>query len=153
MPQISKFNASFARWLGQTPVRSASGVWKRMDEWLSEMGRASSGSAATVSIVSGTTHTLSSADHNTLLDCTNENGCSVTVPEGLSSGVDGEPFHCWLCTGPEGGALGSVTVLGDGVTVNATDENVVLTGAYARMELFEWPDGSFRLFGGTAPIE
>ena len=106
------------------------------------------GAAFQVVAVTAATRTLSSADHNKILDCTNASGCLVTVPLGLTSGISGVPFSCGLSKGAGGG---DVTVVeGIGCTVEAPSGFTVLDEEFGRMTLAEWPDGSFRLYDGTA---
>jgi hypothetical protein len=110
-------------------------------------GPAGSGIATTIVTVTGATRTLSSADHNKILDFTNATGCSVTVPLGLVSGISGTPFLCQLSKGTSAGNI--TVVAGAGAIVNAEGGLFVLTTSYGVMTLKEWPDGSFRLYGGT----
>lgn len=86
------------------------------------------------------TKTLSSADHNTIIDCTA--ACTVTVPSGLTSGLSGVPFTCGLSKA----GTGNVTVAG---TVNAPGNLKVLSTQYGLMTLTEFPGGTFRLYGGN----
>jgi hypothetical protein len=96
--------------------------------------------------VTGTTRSLSSADHNKILDFTNASGCAVTVPSTLTSGISGTPFTCGLAKS----AAGNVTVAaGSGATVNAPGNLMGLGTLYGLMTLTEWSGGIFRLYGGT----
>jgi hypothetical protein len=101
--------------------------------------------ATQVEMVGSTTYELVEADHNKIKDCTHIEGCTVTVSAGLTSGIAGVPFTCGLSKG----AAGNVEVVGDGVVVNAPGSLFTMTTLYGLMMLTEWPDSSFRLYGGT----
>jgi hypothetical protein len=112
-----------------------------------EDGAASAPALATqIVTVAEATRTLSSADHNKILDCTNVAGCAVTVLAGLVSGIAGVPFTCGLS---KGASAGNVTVIA-GAIVNAPSGFLVMNTQYGMMTLTQFPDGSFRLYGGNA---
>jgi hypothetical protein len=102
--------------------------------------------ATQVVTVSDATRMLSSADHNKILDCIHITGCAVTVPGGLTSGIAGAPFTCGLSKG-EG--AGNVTVIAETI-VKAPSDFLTMNTQFGMMTLTEWPDGTFRLYGGNA---
>ena len=68
--------------------------------------------------------------------------------QGLTSGTSGTPFWCGIA---KGAGAGDVTVeAAPGVTVRAPEGRTVMDEEFGRMTLMQWPDGSFRLWNGTA---
>jgi hypothetical protein len=112
-----------------------------------EDGGASAPALATqIVTVADATRTLSSADHNKILDCIHTAGCEVTVLGGLTSGIAGVPFTCGIS---KGASAGNVTVIA-GTVVNAPNAFLTINAQFGLMTLTEWPDGTFRLYGGNA---
>jgi hypothetical protein len=112
-----------------------------------EDGAASASALATqIVTVTDATRTLSSADHNKILDFTHTAGCAVTVLGGLTSGIAGVPFTCGLS---KGASAGNVTVIA-GTVVNAPGGFLTMNTQFGMMTLTEWPDATFRLYGGNA---
>jgi len=137
--------------LSQANVTATSDGTKTLAAWTRDIvdGVGGGGGSVSVQVVTITeaTYTLSSVDHNTILDCINISGCVVTVPLGLTSDT-GAPFTCEIGKG-EGG--GNVHVkAGAGCIVEAPNDFVVMNVEFGLMRLVEWPDGSFRLYDGTA---
>ena len=122
---------------------------KEIKEFLNGVGGGGSSSIAAELATQVVTHstatkTLSSADHNKIIDCTV--ACSVTVPVGLVSGITGVPFTCGLSKA----GTGNVTVAAGGATVNAPGNLKAMATQYGLMTLTEFPGGTFRLYGGNA---
>ena len=97
-------------------------------------------------IVTDASRTLTSADHNKILDCIHTAGCAVTVLGGLTSGISGVPFTCGIS---KGASAGNVTVIA-GTVVNAPSGFLTMNTQFGMMTLTGWPDGTFRLYGGNA---
>jgi|SRR6185295_2022157 len=104
------------------------------------------GTASQIVTVAAANRTLTSADHNKILDCTSPTGCTVVVPAGLTSGAAGIAFTCGLS---KGAGAGNVIVGGSGVAVNAPGNLLTMSNTYGMMTLTQWNDGTFRLFGGV----
>jgi hypothetical protein len=103
--------------------------------------------ATQVELVPENTYTLTSNDHNKIKDFTNASGCIITVPSTLDSNVLGVPFTCGIGKG----STGNVTIAaGAGAIVNAPGGFKTMNVQYGFMTITEWPDGSFRVYGGTA---
>lgn len=99
--------------------------------------------AAQLREITGTTHTLSSADNGRLLRFTNAAGCAVTLPA-IAAG-----WNCGII--PEGGTV-TITAA-SGVTLNGTDGGAsTVNEGYSPATLIELEAGAFGISGNASIV-
>lgn len=93
-----------------------------------------------VQVISGTTYTLLSTDHNQRKRTTSASAVTITVPSGLPDGFE--------CAVVQGGA-GQVTFSASGTTINNYSGHTKTAGQYAVVALIGGASNVYELTGNT----